>query len=552
MPFPGSQGPLSGMQWEIVAAVLIAAGVGLYFWRRDSLTDVWRGRLRLAGWCIALLAAAGILTASLYPVVRQPLAGWWPVIPAAALVAVVLRPGRAKRILPVVLILLGLLGIIVLRHRYQGPSGGWYGVAHIDAGGPDRGVKLILPQAYLFLTLGGWLGWRELRGHPAAAWLLLGRTAAVRAPQKPWGLLLVPLALAFSLLIPKWVLLAIPLVAAAVLMIRKMPRAAGQAAALGLITFAAIGLLSTLNWYMEYVGPFSRQMLRSAAPTATGGVTNAGLNGGSGAALFGLVAVTGQNMLAAYAETLLLLGFGCWLVPQTFPGVARLIGRSPSAQLTRRVERLTESRAVAVDTAAADLRRLERDLHDGAQARLVALGMNLRAAERLIHSSPDAAVALVAEARAASARALTELRELVRGVHPPVLADRGLADAVRALALDCPLAIETHIELAGRAPAPVETACYFAVAELLTNAVKHSGGRSGRIDMSHRDQLLRIEVTDFGLGGANPAGGTGMAGIERRLATFDGIMAVSSPIGGPTIVVLEVPCALSSPRISSS
>ena len=223
----------------------------------------------------------------------------------------------------------------------------------------------------------------------------------------------------------------------------------------------------------------------------------------------------------------------------------------PDAELARQVRRLAESRAVAVDTAAADLRQLERDLHDGAQARLVALGMNLRAAERLIHTSPDAAAALVAEARETSARALTELRELVRGVHPPVLADRGLADAVRALALDSPLRVETDIDLPGRLPAPVETACYFTVAEVLTNAAKHSGARSARIVMSHSGGSLRIEITDFGLGGADPSRGSGLAGVERRLATFDGILAVSSPVGGPTIVVLEVPCALSSPKISS-
>jgi signal transduction histidine kinase len=552
---PGHAHATSGAQWEIVVAVLLAAGVGLYFWRRDSLTNAWRGRFRQAAWCVALLVAAALLAASLYPVAGRSAGAWWPVIPAAAVLVVLLRPRRAKRILPIVLIVLGVLGILLVRHVYRNVGGGWYGVTHMSAWVRGSDAKLILPQAYLFLVLGGWLGWRELRGHSAAAWLLLGRTATVRAPEKPWGLLLVPLALAFSLLVPKWILLAIPLVAGAVLVNRKWPRQAGQLATLGLIAFAAIGLLATLSWYMDYVGPFSRQMLVSAQPAAPGvvggGITDAPVSGGHGAALFGLVAVTGQNMLAAYLETLLLLGFGCWLVPQTFPGVARLIGRPPDAQLTRRVQRLTESRAVAVDTAAADLRRLERDLHDGAQARLVALGMNLRAAEKLVHTSPDAAAALVAEAREASARALTELRELVRGVHPPVLADRGLADAVRALALDSPLQVRTDIDLAGRPPAPVETACYFAVAELLTNAAKHSGAREARISVSHGAGRLRIEVTDFGLGGADATRGSGLAGVEKRLATFDGILAISSPVGGPTIVVLEVPCALSSPRISS-
>jgi signal transduction histidine kinase len=267
---------------------------------------------------------------------------------------------------------------------------------------------------------------------------------------------------------------------------------------------------------------------------------------------YGAVLVDSQATAdAAGVEGLAFLALGTWLAPQTFPWIRRRLGGAPDPELTRRVERLTASRAVAVDTASADLRRLERDLHDGAQARLVALGMSLRAAERLIPTSPDAAIALVAEARETSVKALTELRELVRGVLPPVLADRGLADAVRALALDSPLHVETDIDLPGRLPAPVETACYFAVAELLTNAAKHSGARDARISVSHSDRLLRIEVTDFGLGGADPAKGSGLAGVERRLATFDGIMAVNSPAAGPTIVIMEVPCPMSPPKASS-
>ena len=186
-------------------------------------------------------------------------------------------------------------------------------------------------------------------------------------------------------------------------------------------------------------------------------------------------------------------------------------------------------------------------------------------AERLIPTSPQAAMALVAEAREASAKALTELRDLVRGVHPPVLADRGLADAVRALALDAPVGTETDIDLPGRLDPPVESACYFAIAEALANAVKHSGARLVQIRIRYSPDprspyadprspvtgLLRIEVTDNGTGGADPAQGSGLAGVERRLAAFDGILAVSSPIGGPTIIVMEIPCALSSARTSS-
>ncbi len=187
----------------------------------------------------------------------------------------------------------------------------------------------------------------------------------------------------------------------------------------------------------------------------------------------------GRSLINGLPQAGVFAGLSLWLAPRIPPQARRLLGWASDPDLLKRVQRLTESRTVAVDTAAADVRRLERDLHDGAQARLVALGMSLRAAERLIPVSPVAAVTLVAEAREMSALALTELRELVRGVHPPVLADRGLGDAVRALAMDAPLRIETEIDLPGRLAAPVETTCYFAVAEVLTNVAKHSGAKRG-------------------------------------------------------------------------
>jgi signal transduction histidine kinase len=271
--------------------------------------------------------------------------------------------------------------------------------------------------------------------------------------------------------------------------------------------------------------------------------------------LYGAVYVTNRPLAAlASVQGLLLVAFGLWLVPRALDSRTRALlwpAPAPDAELAGRVEQLTQTRADAVDTAAAELRRVERDLHDGAQARLVALGMSLRAAERLITSSPQAAQSLIAEAIQTSSKALTELRDLVRGIHPPVLADRGLGEAVRALALDTPLHTETDIDVPGRLDAPVESACYFAIAEALTNAVKHSGARHVQIRVEHARGMLRIEVTDDGAGGADPASGSGLRGLERRLGTFDGILAVSSPPGGPTMVVIEVPCALSSPKISS-
>ena len=240
------------------------------------------------------------------------------------------------------------------------------------------------------------------------------------------------------------------------------------------------------------------------------------------------------------AAGLLMLAFGAWLVPRTV-GIHAALARRNS-DLLNRVRRLTVTRVDAVDTAAAELRRIERDLHDGMQARLVALGISLRATERLIRTNPDAAVALVAETRENSARALADLRALVRGINPPVLAERGLGDAIRALALDCPVLATAEVDLPRRLPPPAEAAAYFAVAEALANAAKHAEARSVHIRATHAAGALRIEVTDDGAGGADPSRGTGLRGVERRLGTFDGVLAVSSPPGGPTIVVIEVPC----------
>jgi signal transduction histidine kinase len=251
------------------------------------------------------------------------------------------------------------------------------------------------------------------------------------------------------------------------------------------------------------------------------------------------------NMPNAFdlAAGLVMLAFGLWLVPRTVGAHSGLAKRNK--ELVGRVRRLAATRVDAVDGAAAELRRVERDLHDGAQARLIALGMALRATERLIRTDPDAAVALTVEARENSARALAELRALVAGISPPVLAERGLGDAIWALALDAPVPATADIDLPGRLPAPVEAAAYFAVAELLANAAKHAGARSVPIRVAYSAGVLRIEVTDDGTGGADPARGTGLRGVERRLGSFDGVLAVSSPPGGPTIVVIEMPCALS-------
>ncbi|MER5355804.1 histidine kinase [Kitasatospora sp. NPDC002551] len=261
------------------------------------------------------------------------------------------------------------------------------------------------------------------------------------------------------------------------------------------------------------------------------------------AGLLGLALIAAGVLLAPYAVRL-------------YAEVARRVldqdGRATHAQLTRRVAELTETRADAVGSQAAELRRIERDLHDGAQARLVAIGMTLGTIEHLMETDPAAARELLSEARQSSARALQELRDLVRGIHPPVLAERGLGDAVRALALDCALPTEVCVSLPDRPPAPVEATAYFSICELLANAAKHSGAEQVWVDILYRAGRLRVTVTDDGVGVADPTRGTGLRGIERRLGTFDGVLAIDSTSGGPTTITLELPCELSSQRTSTS
>ncbi|MFD5496621.1 sensor domain-containing protein [Streptomyces sp. NPDC001812] len=264
---------------------------------------------------------------------------------------------------------------------------------------------------------------------------------------------------------------------------------------------------------------------------------------------YGFVPVGDQaSALGAGALALGLLFLAHFVTPSVLNAHYRLTRAvlSPSqGELSERVRVLTETRRDAVDTSAAELRRIERDLHDGAQARLVAMGMDLGTIEALLDKDPEQAKELIARTRRSSVEALSELRELVHGIHPPVLAERGLGDAVRALALRLPVATEVNVELPGRAEAPVESAAYFAVSEVLTNAVKHAGADRIWVDLHHAEGHLRVSVTDNGKGGAVIGAGSGLTGVERRLGTFDGVLAVSSPAGGPTMVTMEIPCELS-------
>lgn len=216
---------------------------------------------------------------------------------------------------------------------------------------------------------------------------------------------------------------------------------------------------------------------------------------------------------------------------------------SPSDELERRIAELESDRGVVVDTAAADLRRIERDLHDGAQARLVNLAMGLGLAkEKLAEGTADATVAaMVDEAHGEVKLALQELRDLARGIHPAVLTDRGLGAALSSLGGRCTVPVRTAVDLPERPAAAIEGIAYFTVSELLQNISKHSGARSASVDVWRTGDRLLLRVEDDGRGGAVLDGGTGLAGLAERLDAVDGVFTLTSPEGGPTVAVAELP-----------
>jgi signal transduction histidine kinase len=226
-----------------------------------------------------------------------------------------------------------------------------------------------------------------------------------------------------------------------------------------------------------------------------------------------------------------------------FGAHAIIVARMPpprERELEERVSELTRTRAGALDVQAAELRRIERDLHDGAQSRLVALSMQLGRAEERLEDQPEIAE-LVRRAREEAGNAIAELRDLARGIAPPVLADRGLAAAAEALGRRAPMPVTVDVALSSRPLPVVETAAYFVVAESLTNAAKHAGGAAAHVDLSERDDRLVIEVWDEGPGGADPEG-TGLTGLRHRVEALDGTLTVSDAAGGGTMVHAELPC----------
>ncbi|MGP3687855.1 sensor histidine kinase [Streptomyces sp. IBSNAI002] len=244
---------------------------------------------------------------------------------------------------------------------------------------------------------------------------------------------------------------------------------------------------------------------------------------------------------------------GLFVLWPVLPYVVRLLANadramvrgllSPSDDLERRIAELESDRGVVVDTAAADLRRIERDLHDGAQARLVALAMGLGLAKEKLLEDPEGAAAMVDEAHGEVKLALQELRDLARGIHPAVLTDRGLDAALSSVAARCVVPVKVAVDLPARPAEAIEGIAYFVVSELLQNVSKHAGAaaRGATVEVWRAGERLLIRVTDDGRGGADASRGSGMAGLAERLGAVDGVFVVDSPEGEGTVVTAELP-----------
>ena len=236
----------------------------------------------------------------------------------------------------------------------------------------------------------------------------------------------------------------------------------------------------------------------------------------------------------------------CWIVQGCAYAwswaVRTLLGRGVEEQLSVQVETLTESRDAIAAAAEAERVRIERDLHDGAQQRLVALAMNLGLAREKLETDPASAGGYVTQAHEDAKAALSELRNIARGIHPVILADRGLDAAVSAVAARLPIPVEVDVQVEPRAPRPIEAVAYFVVAEALTNVAKHADATAAVVAARRTDSRLSLTILDNGRGSADPARGTGLTGLAQRVRGANGTMTVVSPSGGPTTITVELPC----------
>ncbi len=318
----------------------------------------------------------------------------------------------------------------------------------------------------------------------------------------------------------------------------KLPVAVFELYAAAWWLIGAFDLITPLRWAIVHQsGTAGGAVMRTISPFPGGaGAPHAG----SFAGTFLTAGIGALTLLAAPWFTRGVIAVDRWLL-------RALLG---PGELAQRVRGLEETRALAVDDSAALLRRLERDLHDGAQVRLVALAMRLDMAKGRLGpaggpvTDPEGARELVETARRNAGEVLSELRDLARGIHPPVL-DEGLPDALATLAARSSVPVELSVDLPqdqSRRPTPaIETIAYFCAAELLTNVIKHSGAGHTVLRAEQRDERLRLWVTDDGRGGAALGTGTGLPGLAQRVRTVDGSIRISSPAGGPTAVEIELP-----------
>jgi signal transduction histidine kinase len=261
----------------------------------------------------------------------------------------------------------------------------------------------------------------------------------------------------------------------------------------------------------------------------------------------GLVVTSwGAAAVAALTQVLAVAAVAYWVVPPLGRTHARIclsaLEPSDAERLTERVEELTETRAGVLDAHGAELRRIERDLHDSTQARLVAIAMRLGVAREALADDPGTVATLLREAHEGAEEAMVELRDVIRTIYPPILADRGLAGALAALCARSGIPARLDLEDLARMPAAVEAAAYFVVAESLTNAAKHSRASHAAVRLRRSADRLSIEVVDDGVGGVDETRGSGVVGIRRRAAALDGSVRLTSPVGGPTSITVELPC----------